>query len=179
MATDQRTVLNEAFLKKDLANAAKNELLRTMLPFVSSLFILGMIALMLSALLSGILQTVIPLLLVLYPFVFLAYRVVLYVMALYKINHAEYTLAEDTLERIAEEEFNLGRYIVAAVIFNYVAGLISALETVFYFEDYGKVPVSKKKAEYSQKGDKFILVIYNGKTKRLAKIYSQRQYKTV
>ena len=178
MTTDQRTVLNEAFLRKDLAKSAKTDFLRTMLPFVSSLFIFGIIALNVSLFPGVICHTVIPLVLVTYPFAFLAYRAFSYVMALKKINHGEYTFAEDTLERIAEEEFNLGRYIVAAVTLNFLAGLLSALEPVFYFEVYGKVPVSKKKASYSQKGDKFILVFYNGKSKRLAKFYSQRQFKT-
>lgn len=178
MAVDQRTVLSAAFLKNDLAKAAKTELLRAILPFISALFFLGMMGIIVTIIPGFICQTVLPILFISYPFVFLGYRIALYVIALKKINNAEYTLVEDTLERIEEEEFNLGRYIVATVTFNYVAGLISALETVFYFEDSGKVTVSRKKAEYSQKGDKFILVFYGGKTKKLAKIYSQRQYKT-
>lgn len=85
------------------------------------------------------------------------------------LERRTFTVVEDEVARMVEDEFNPKRYVIR--------GLGGSYQNVFYFEHFGRVVVGKEMFDYTSEGDRFYLVLFDDAKDSPARLYNTRMYK--
>ena len=183
---DERELLTRQLILKKLTWESKRSIVNSLLIFLLSGLFFGIFILLLAVGLppdAGIVKFI-PLILFIPVVMTCAFSLVRALLRMHKANRGDFTVAEDVLAEIRDNEFSLTQLIRYGGIHTFM-GDKSHLRHVFQFES-GKTFIANVQeyrntrlgvaAEFSYPGDRFFLVFYNDSPNKIILLFSSKTY---
>ena len=185
MKKDEREILTRQSVLKKLAYEAKRSMVGSLLMCILGMVFFGMMCLILLSLPYVTTRTKIILGLLLVPyFIACAFFFVRALLILFKAKRGEFTVVEDILTEVKDNQFNLIQLIMYGGRHT-LLGNKAHLRHVFQFES-GKTFIANAEeykntrlgtaAQFSSPGDIFFLVFYNDSPNKIILLFSSKIY---
>lgn len=184
MKKDERELLTKEKIKEDLHSEYKRELVAAAVCSpIALLCILGSVELLYVAkdgmdMCVSVFLFVVAIVLMLCCSLFLVSFFYSLISTRACIKRENFRIDTEELARISYDEFVRPSLSVDYFMNDLVHhGGRTHIETAFYFEKHGRIAVTKTLSDYSRHGDKFYLVVKEGKKEKILKLYSSRIYR--